>query len=160
MRVGIRSLGFLVALAGMMPLGAQSRPAVQLTLASAELAEGDALRVSVKAQGLSGQRVVLADGASLLAAGELNLRGEAELVVRNLAPGRHRILARLPQRMELRSDVVAVQVTGDPSRRRAQERLDIDGALAGECHGNHESAAGRLERRRAMGCAVGDGHRS
>ena len=84
----------------------------------------------VKGEGLSGQRVVLMEGATLLAAGELNLRGEAELVVRNLAPGRRRIMARLPQRMELRSEVLAVQVTGEQGRRRVQERLDIDGALA------------------------------
>src|ERR1035441_7425860 len=41
MSTAVRSLGFLVALAGMMPLGAQNRPAVQLTLVSRELAEGD-----------------------------------------------------------------------------------------------------------------------
>src|SRR5512140_1015982 len=81
MTTAFRSLAFLFALAGMTALGAESRPAVQLTLASAELAEGGALRVWVKAEGLPGQRVVLADGATLLAAGELNLRGEAELVV-------------------------------------------------------------------------------
>ena len=97
MTAAVRLLGFLFALAGMTALGAESRPAIQLTLASAELAEGDALRVWVKAEGLSGQRVVLAEGATLLAEGELNLRGEAELVVRNLAPGQRRILARLPQ---------------------------------------------------------------
>ena len=199
MTAAVRSLGFLVALAGMTALGAQSRPAVQLTLASAELAEGEALRVWVKAEGLSGQRVVLVDGATLLAAGELNLRGEAELVVRNLAPGRRRIMARLPQRRELRSEVVAVQVTGEPGG-ASQERPDIDGALAtaaldadldgrmdllvatreelsaaldGNYHsavklarwperylGDHESAAGRLGWRRAVGCAFGDGHRS
>lgn len=101
----VRSLGFLVALAGMIPLGAQHRPAVQLTIVSAELAEGDALRASVKAEGLSGQPVVLVEGATLLAGGELNLNGEAELVVRNLAPGRRRIMARLPRRMDLRGDV-------------------------------------------------------
>ncbi|MDP3000388.1 MAG: hypothetical protein Q8N47_23085 [Bryobacterales bacterium] len=129
MTAAVRLLGFLFALAGMTALGAESRPAIQLTLASAELAEGDALRVWVKAEGLSGQRVVLADGATLLAAGELNLRGEAELVVRNLAPGRRRIMARLPQRMELRSDVVAVQVTGEQGRGNRQ-RMDVDGALA------------------------------
>ena len=113
MSTAIRSLGFLVALAGMMPLGAQNRPAIQLTLVSAECAEGDTLRVSVKVEGFSGQRVVLVEGATLLAAGELNLNGEAELVVRNLAPGRHRITARLPQRMDLQSDVAAVQVAGE-----------------------------------------------
>ena len=94
------SLGFLFALAGMTALGAQSRPAVQLTLTTAELAEGDALRAWAKAEGLSGQRVVIAEGATLLAEGELNLREEAELVVRNLAPGRRRIMARLPERMD------------------------------------------------------------
>jgi len=63
MTTSVRSLGFLVALAGIMPLGAQNRPAVQLTLVSTELAEGDALRVSVRAEGLAGQRVVLFEGA-------------------------------------------------------------------------------------------------
>ena len=113
MSIAVRSLAFLVALAGMMPLGAQNRPAVQLTLVSAELAEGDALRVSVKVEDSWGQRVVLVEGATLLAGGELNLNGEAELVVRNLAPGGHRIMARLPQRMGLQSDVAAVRVTGE-----------------------------------------------
>ena len=113
MPTGVCSLGFLVALAGIMPLGAQNRTAIQLTPVSAELAEGDALRVSVKAEGISGQRVVLVESATLLAGGELNLNGETELVARNLAPGRHRITARLPQRVDLPGDVVWVQVTGE-----------------------------------------------
>ena len=157
MTIGVRSLGFLVALAGIMPLGAQNPPAVQLTLVATELAEGDALRVSVKAEGLAGQRVVLFEGATLVAGGALNLHGEAELVVRNLAPGGHRIMARLPQRMDLGSEVAAVQVagealppasatdfwmaaSGEQGRRHVQvvegrlvvnqQRLDIDGVLA------------------------------
>src|SRR5512140_2683999 len=77
MTTAVRLLGFLFALAGMTALEAQSRPAIQLTLGSSELAVGDSLRVWVKAEGLPGQRVVLVDGATLLAAGELDLRGEA-----------------------------------------------------------------------------------
>ena len=113
MTTAIRSFGFLIALAALRPMGAQNRPALQLTLHSAELAEGDALRVSIKAAGISGQRVVLVEGSTLLAAGDLNLLGEAELMVRNLTPGRHRIKARLPRRNDLGSDVVNVQVLGE-----------------------------------------------
>ena len=157
MTTAFRSLGFLIAIAGMMPIGAQNRQAIQLKLHSTELAEGDAVLVSVKTAGLPGQRLVLAEGAAILAAGNLNLLGEAELVVRNLAPGRHHIQARLPQRPDLRSDVADVQVIGEhfpptattdfwiPSnglqgRRHVQlvegrvtvdqQKLDIDGALA------------------------------
>ena len=157
MTTAIRTFGFMFALAVTMPLEAQNRQAIQLTLLSAELAEGDPLRVSVKAPGLSGQRVVLVEGATMVAAGDLNLLGEAELVVRNLAPGHRRIMARLPRRPGLRSDFVDVQVTGEelPQRTAAdfwiaasgdqgrrhvqvvegrlvvdQHKLEIDGALA------------------------------
>lgn len=110
----VRSLAFLIALVGMMPLGAQSRRAIQMELLSAEIGEGDPLRISVRAAaGLSGQRVTIVEGAKLLAASELNRFGEAELVVWNLASGRHRIMAGLPRQAGLRSEEVVLQVKGD-----------------------------------------------